>query len=143
MTKSVAAANLRENIVWLWLMGSSAMDISKQMGVSLSTVYRWVRRWQEEGTVENRQDRRRYKCNQYAHRKWMDDSTLSSSLFPKLKVQKSVHSQRKKNTRRLAYYPYISHYNWPYRCFSQQLCLLQFLFLLHDYVSVYLNKTLS
>ncbi|MPC77728.1 hypothetical protein E2C01_072192 [Portunus trituberculatus] len=54
VTRYIASITSRKWIVWLWLRGASAMAISQQTGVSLSTVYRWVRRWHEEGTVEAR-----------------------------------------------------------------------------------------
>lgn len=44
----------RARIVWLWLGGASARSVSQQTGASLSTVYRWIRRWQEEGSVRTR-----------------------------------------------------------------------------------------
>lgn len=48
----------RANIVWLWLNGMTARDISAKSRASVSTVYRWIRRWQEEGTVATRPYRR-------------------------------------------------------------------------------------
>lgn len=59
-TRYIASVASRRWIVWLWLRGASAMAISQQTGVSLSTVYRWVRRWHEEGSVEARPYRRRH-----------------------------------------------------------------------------------
>lgn len=44
----------RLRMVWLWLRGKSARQIALETGASLCTVYRWVRRWQEEGNVETR-----------------------------------------------------------------------------------------
>lgn len=37
----------RDKIIWLWLRGISARSISHQTGASLTTVYRWIHRWQE------------------------------------------------------------------------------------------------
>lgn len=37
----------RLDIIWLWLEGLSTKDISLKTGVSVSTVYRWIRRWQK------------------------------------------------------------------------------------------------
>lgn len=51
-TRTVYTDRLR--IVWMWLRGMSAREISLETGASLCTVYRWVRRWQEEGNVETR-----------------------------------------------------------------------------------------
>lgn len=47
MISSSAVIAERARIVWLWLGGESARSISQQTGASLSTVYRWIRRWQE------------------------------------------------------------------------------------------------
>lgn len=41
-------------IVKMWLEGLSARTISLETGVSMSTVYRRVRRWREDGTVATR-----------------------------------------------------------------------------------------
>lgn len=42
---------VRTRIVWLWLAGCRARDISIRTGTSISTVYRWLRRWQKACTV--------------------------------------------------------------------------------------------
>lgn len=42
-------------MVWMWAHGASPRDISSRTKTSASTVYRWLRRWQEEGTLETRQ----------------------------------------------------------------------------------------
>lgn len=42
----------RARMVWLWMTGMSAREISCFTGASVSTVYRWVRRWQAGGSVE-------------------------------------------------------------------------------------------
>lgn len=36
-------------IICMWLLGKSAWDISLETGASLSTVYRWIRRYVREG----------------------------------------------------------------------------------------------
>lgn len=41
-------------MVWMWLNGASARRISIHTGASISTVYRWIRRWHDEGTLETR-----------------------------------------------------------------------------------------
>lgn len=53
-----ADVNARLRMVWLWLAGLSVREVSCHMRVSVTTVYRWVRRWQEEGTVKTRSYRR-------------------------------------------------------------------------------------
>lgn len=49
-----ADVHARIRMVWLWLAGLSVREISCHMHVSVTTVYRWVRRWQDEGTVKTR-----------------------------------------------------------------------------------------
>ena len=41
-------------MMWLWIHGSSVRNISKRFGASPSTVYRWIRRWQDNGLLENK-----------------------------------------------------------------------------------------
>lgn len=36
-------------IIRMWLLGKSAWDISVETGASLSTVYRWIRRYGTQG----------------------------------------------------------------------------------------------
>ncbi|KAK3886252.1 hypothetical protein Pcinc_009585 [Petrolisthes cinctipes] len=54
ITNAPAVIAERAKIVWLSLKGASARTVSQQTGASLSTVYRWIRRWQEEGSVRTR-----------------------------------------------------------------------------------------
>lgn len=42
----------RTRMIWLWLAGLSAREIACYTGASVSTVYRWVRRWQSGGSLE-------------------------------------------------------------------------------------------
>lgn len=49
----------RAMLVWMWMNGLSACAIAKCMDTSISTVYRWIRRWRHEGNVENRPRRGR------------------------------------------------------------------------------------
>ena len=100
-TRYLAVIAARRWVVWLWLRGVSAMAISQQTGVSLSTVYRWVRRWHEEGSVEARPYRRLYR---QAKAKWRDNevhqvstkaetSKFEKSLPPTKKETNSVYSR--------------------------------------------------
>ncbi|KAK4317315.1 hypothetical protein Pmani_011579 [Petrolisthes manimaculis] len=41
------SVHLRAKIILLYLRGTSARSISHQTGASLTTVYRWIHRWQE------------------------------------------------------------------------------------------------
>lgn len=65
MSNSPAVLAERAKIVLLWLGGSSARSISQQTGASLSTVYRWIHRWQEEGSVETKPYQRRLRKVQW------------------------------------------------------------------------------
>lgn len=49
----------RIRIIWLWLIGMPARIISLYTGISIRTVSRWIRRWQEEGHVETRSSQSR------------------------------------------------------------------------------------
>lgn len=62
----------RHRIVWMWLAGISARDISCECGASVSTVYRWIRRWQREGTLKARPN--------YGKRSW--PTWKEGFLFP-------------------------------------------------------------
>lgn len=44
----------RIRIICLWLNGEGAKDISQNVGTSVTTVYRWIRRWKLEGHVDRR-----------------------------------------------------------------------------------------
>ncbi|KAK4299457.1 hypothetical protein Pmani_028270 [Petrolisthes manimaculis] len=52
--KSKSVTTDRTRIMWLWLAGYTARDIAAETGTSLSTVYRWIRRWEKEGTLVTR-----------------------------------------------------------------------------------------
>lgn len=62
-------------MVWMWLNGASARGISSHTGASISTVYRWIRRWHDEGTLQTRPycgrqmvtDKRYSLCLDYLH----------------------------------------------------------------------------
>lgn len=44
----------RARFVVMWLEGVSIREIAVRTGISVTTVYRWLRRWQREGTVSTR-----------------------------------------------------------------------------------------
>ena len=44
----------RAHLVWLWVAGRSVHTIALLTGTSVTTVYRWIRRWQREGHVNSR-----------------------------------------------------------------------------------------
>ncbi|KAK3892676.1 hypothetical protein Pcinc_003469 [Petrolisthes cinctipes] len=73
MSNSPAILAERARIVWLWLGGASARSISQQTGASLSVVYRWIHRWQEEGSVRTRPYHRELR-----RLRWNDSHRLST-----------------------------------------------------------------
>lgn len=44
----------RACFVWMWVGGMSLRAIARRTGASVTTVYRWIRRWQREGHVFTR-----------------------------------------------------------------------------------------
>lgn len=44
----------RKKMVWMWYYGFPVRSIAQVTGASTTTVYRWIRRWQEEGHVTTR-----------------------------------------------------------------------------------------
>lgn len=44
----------RARMVWMWVGGQSARTIAQATGASVSTVYRWIRRWEQEGNIHTR-----------------------------------------------------------------------------------------
>lgn len=44
----------RARFVFLWTYGMSLRAIARHTGSSVTTVYRWIRRWQQEGHVDTR-----------------------------------------------------------------------------------------
>lgn len=50
-TKSRLATADRYKIVYMWIGGKPAREISLEVGVSLATVYRWIRVWKREGST--------------------------------------------------------------------------------------------
>lgn len=75
-TNSQQVVAERSKIVLLWMGGTSAKLISKQTGASLSTVYRWIRRWQEEGSVKTRPYHRKLRSTPWT----CERSTLPSNM---------------------------------------------------------------
>lgn len=77
-TNCQAVVAERSKIVLLWMGGTSAKLISKETGASLSTVYRWIRRWQEEGSVKTRPYHRKLRSTP-----WTCERSLISSHMEK------------------------------------------------------------
>lgn len=58
-TRATGVAD-RAMMVWLWERGTPPTVIARDINTSLTTVYRWIRRWRQDGSVRNKQ--RRTKC---------------------------------------------------------------------------------
>lgn len=43
----------RARFVWLWVRGMSAGTIAQETGTSVTTVYRWLRRWRRHGSIDS------------------------------------------------------------------------------------------
>lgn len=48
------ALSERALMVWQWERGWSPRVIAQQANTSLTTVYKWIRRWRQDGSVKNR-----------------------------------------------------------------------------------------
>lgn len=57
----------RAMIVWLWSRGLPARTIAQEAKTSITTVYRWIRRWKEVGSIATRYHTGR-------HRIWSPES---------------------------------------------------------------------
>lgn len=44
----------RAKFIYLWMEGKPVKEIAKDAGTSTTTVYRWIRRWRNEGAIESR-----------------------------------------------------------------------------------------
>ncbi|XP_066984757.1 probable glutamate receptor [Macrobrachium rosenbergii] len=60
-TRSKKDVGERARLVWMWATGTSARNIAKQTGISVTTIYRWIRRWRNEGTLDNKRDTKIYR----------------------------------------------------------------------------------
>lgn len=49
----------RTSFILLWMTGLSLRAIAEKMGTSATTVRRWVRRWQREGTLCSKKTKRK------------------------------------------------------------------------------------
>lgn len=95
MSNSPAVMAERAKIVLLWLGGSSARSISQQTGASLSTVYRWIHRWQEEGSVETKPYQRRLRKVQWNDKKCLKRKNMVETFLKSAKGERITvtHSQ--------------------------------------------------
>lgn len=54
MADKEGSLRLRASLVALWEMGMTARGIAQETRVSVTTVYRWIRRWHMEGHLDNK-----------------------------------------------------------------------------------------
>lgn len=73
----------RARIVHLWQKGTAVRTISRKTGASITTVYRWIRRWQEEGTLKTRPYRKRPRAATWQREIAAAASSLSSTYSGK------------------------------------------------------------
>ncbi|KAK3893555.1 hypothetical protein Pcinc_002620 [Petrolisthes cinctipes] len=71
----------RARIVQLWQKGVAVRNISRKTGASVTTVYRWIRRWKEEGTLKTKSYRRRPRAA--AWQREVVTAASSSTVFVK------------------------------------------------------------
>ncbi|KAK4325080.1 hypothetical protein Pmani_004236 [Petrolisthes manimaculis] len=71
----------RARIVQLWQKGMAVRNISRKTGASVTTVYRWIRRWKEEGTLKTKRYRRRPRAA--AWQREVGTAASSSTVFVK------------------------------------------------------------
>lgn len=79
----------RATFVWMWLEGMSLRAIARHTGASVTTVYRWIRRWQREGHVNTRARRNK--------------TQVLTEVHSKDSVEKYVHLY-KRNILQASYY---------------------------------------
>lgn len=77
--------SLRNWVVRKWLEGMSAMEISRKTGVSLSTVYRWIKQWRVHWALS---------FNAAIHTLYEQDGAHYFSLYNKF----LCHSNRESST---------------------------------------------
>lgn len=78
--------NGRTTIIRLWLQGLCVRDISYLTRASMTTVYRWVKRWQDNGTVMTRPYSKtsRFSLSNY-------NSQLNSDFSQMIHLSNSLH----------------------------------------------------
>lgn len=84
---------VRAKIVWMWVEGLPARNIAKATGTSVTTIYRWVRRWEKEDNVltKPRKGRPRGSRREAKKRQQHSSSRMSASLG--VAVKSSVYPQ--------------------------------------------------
>lgn len=77
LTHTILADRIR--FVQLWAGGMSARDIALVTGASMTTVYRWIHRWQREGNVYTRRHRHKPRLSRKANVPELVSSVKSKS----------------------------------------------------------------
>lgn len=67
----------RRRFVWLWLAGMSVRTIARVTGSSMTTVWRWVNRWRNEGNI----------CSRYPTEVRLSENRLPHTLSTSYKAQ--------------------------------------------------------
>ncbi|XP_068216613.1 probable glutamate receptor [Palaemon carinicauda] len=44
----------RTRFIWMWASGLSVRDIARHTGSSVSTIYKWIRRWKKDGSIHTK-----------------------------------------------------------------------------------------
>lgn len=78
-TRTTTVAD-RTLIVWLWERGTPPRTIACNVSTSLTTVYRWIRRWRHGGSLRNKQPIRRPRHSLNDKLIWRRLFSSSSSL---------------------------------------------------------------
>lgn len=118
-------------MVWMWMNGASARRISSHTGASISTVYRWIRRWHDEGTLETRPycgrqmgtDKRNSLYSNYLHESRLP--TTLTLLFPVLNSPSVVGSNFNSDSeldylKMVSLLPYVCYTSPYYRKFNRK-----------------------
>lgn len=75
MGSTEGAWRLRSSLVALWETGMTARGIAQETRVSVTTVYRWIRRWHMEGHLDNRPRKGRPRITS-----WEEDEAIKAAL---------------------------------------------------------------
>lgn len=81
-TRTTTVAD-RTLIVWLWERGTPPRTIACNVSTSLTTVYRWIRRWRQDRSLRNKQPIRRQRHSLNNELIWRRLFSSSSSLREK------------------------------------------------------------
>ncbi|KAG7154074.1 putative homeodomain-like HTH_23 containing protein 2 [Homarus americanus] len=85
-----AAAADRARVVWRWLSGESAKEISLESNTSISTIYRWVQQWKLDGTLGRRSYPRYSRRNQRDHNATTASSTQQQIATTGIDISRSL-----------------------------------------------------